>query len=197
MVLLFILGIIALSHQGHDANSFAIPQVVSVSGNGTSSAASFNPLFAYPIELDGHSCVPEELELCLADTSTSQQQRACCESLQDKDSYPSETVPNRMNYALIFGVTISVLTIRALLWRQIIKDASRSICELFWALLWWDSGIALLLTCAYSGVTTTVLKYAIGYPRPNYYALTIFSSVHESDREHWQGRRVCVYPMCI
>lgn len=196
-MVLFVLGMIALSYSGSDPNSFAIPAVVSVSGNRSSDAASFNPLFAYPIELDGHSCVPEELSLCIADASASQQQRACCESLQDKDSYPSETIPNKMNYGLIFGVTITVLTLRALLWRHVSKTASRTISDLFWALLWWDSGVALLLTCAYTGVTTTVLKYGIGYPRPNYYALTLFASVHESDRENWHGRRYLVLVLCL
>jgi hypothetical protein len=186
---LFVLGMVAVSLRGRAPGSFDIPGVVSVTANSSTDVASFNPLYAYPIELDGHSCDPASLSLCMSDLSAETQQSGCCESLYDKNSYPHETVPNGKNYGLIFGINLVMLTLRAFFWRWTFqKDNSQApLWNGFWFFIWWDSIIAFFISCAYTGIVVAVVKYAVSYPRPIYYALTIFSSVHESDRESLHG----------
>lgn len=178
---------IALSYKDRDSCAFYIPPLESVLGNTTTTTATFNPGFAYPIWLKGHQCTPSELSICISDIS--QQMMPCCEALGDVDAVPEETVPNQLKYAIIFGVTITVITLRIFFWRWVYTPSQvRSVGNLFWFLCWWDSALALLISCAYTGNATAILKYGIGYPRPNYYALMIFSSVHASDREGINGK---------
>jgi hypothetical protein len=192
-LILFFLGMVALSYQNRESDAFFIPKAVDITVTNNITTNMFNLGFAYPIQLDGHQCDPAQLTLCLSDLSSEQQNKDCCKGLQDVNIFPEETVPNQLNYAIIFGVTITVITLRVFFWRQMYASQQvRSIKNLFWFLVWWDSGLTLLIACAYTGTATAILKFGIGYPRPNYYALTIFASVHESDREHLHGMRSVV-----
>ena len=187
MLFLFILAMCSLAFRNQDVGSFDIPNVVYLTDNSSVATASFNPLHSYPIYLDGEACHPSDLSLCITDQSEERQSQSCCESLNDSSAWPYEIVPNSKEYGIVFGVTLSILTLRALWWRTAFSQTFKADIY-FWILLWWDSILALLFSLGYTAIATGVLKYSVSYPRPNYYSLTLFSSIYESEREKLSGK---------
>ena len=151
------------------------------------SSSGRNLMFSYPIYMNGHECWPDDLFVCLSapDTHTS-----CCEDMKDSATVVYETI-STLNAVLITGiVSICVLGVRILLWQNFV----RYICHVdidyrYWCKVLWDTVLGGIYAVVITVVVTDYIKLSVGAPRPIYYALKIFSSVHKHER-HWYNGKV-------
>ncbi len=116
MCALLILGGLALFVPADPSRNFAIPEAVLVSGNSSVPTATFNTLYAYPIELDGVDCFPDVLSLCITDFDA-RRNEDCCKSLYDESVYPRQIIPDDLLMILSLLIPIILLCLRALVWR--------------------------------------------------------------------------------
>lgn len=155
-----------------------------------------NPLYGHPIQLKGHLCWPADLNNCLLQPSSSD---PCCTELYDKDATIEQTVSDGELMLTVALLSIGVLVLRCGLWhiftvRQ--RDPSYSnqltqaqlvVDKRFWLKILWDSFIALGISVILTFIITEYVKAAVGAPRPIYYAMQLFSSVHNTDRKDFEG----------
>ena len=172
----------------------AIPTVQ----NETYHTIGLDPRYGYPIQLDGHLCWPADLNNCLLDSSS---EDTCCTELYDKNAVIEQSVSDDILKVLIAVVSILFLVLRTLIWKCCIsrvapndgimtpkeRSSLHTIDNRFWCKVLWDSLIAVGVSVLICAIVTEYVKSAIAAPRPNYYALQLFSSVHNSDRSSLEG----------
>lgn len=184
----------------------AIPTVLDESFNTIGS----NPLYGYPIQLNGHSCWPADLNMCLQQPSSLD---PCCTELYDKEANIEQTVSDGELMLIITCVSIGVLVLRCVMWQAVTSRHEKKqqrlrterpnseqseeihVDKRFWWKVLWDSLLALAISVIMTFIITDYVKEAVGAPRPNYYALQLFSSVYHSDRTQYEGiyaSRCCI-----
>lgn len=152
--------------------------------------SAINPRFASPIKLSGVDCTPYDMYIpkCNEELATNSLTH-CCQELFDKDAWPEQTVTSPENYVILFFASLFFLILRLLFWRFVYTSKRghsvvSSSDTRFWLLTLWDQYVTMMIISVFAGLITNYSKLLIGAPRPCYYALQIFSSIHENDREH-------------
>jgi hypothetical protein len=150
----------------------------------TSNTTTPNLLYSYPIYLDGHECWPEDLSLCLIQTLRT----SCCDQLRDSNSEVYESIPTADAVVIAAIISIGYLIVRAYAWKVHLSQYSHmKIDNRYWYKILWDTILGLVFAVVISVVVTDYIKNAVGAPRPNYYALRIYASVHSSVRQWYKG----------
>jgi len=175
-----------------DYTNMLIPDVESTNGTSFITIAN-NTQYSYPLKFDNSFCWPQDLQLCI--TSPDQVSvTKCCHELHDIDSNPVESVSTIEGVALAISVCFVYLLCRVLMWRYVTKYSNGRISEQYWMLVFWDSVIGAAAAFLYSAICTRFLKYTIGAPRPIYYALRIYASVHASSRGDFKANSHLSFP---
>ena len=131
-----------------------------------------NTLFSYPITLRGHHCWPTDLQRCVGDSSF--QQDPCCLELKDKNaSGPENSVSDHLLIVLSMLITAILVFVRLIpgYWGYL-RRAPYYLS---------DSLMGLLFSLVNTGITTNIIKFYIGRPRPCFYALQFFASYSAKD----------------
>ena len=151
--------------------------------------SAINPRYASPLKLNGVECSPFDLYIPKCNEELENDSLShCCQELFDKDAWPEQTVNSPENYTILFLVSLVFLLIRLALWRYVYSSkrghslATESDTK-FWLLTFWDQYVTMLIIAVMAGLVTNYAKLLIGAPRPVYYAMQMFASVHVSDRE--------------
>lgn len=150
-----------------------------------SNSSFSNVLYAYPLTLRDTSCYAEQLAAC-TQSSTS----TCCRALYDEEEVPEEAVDDAEAVLVCVLVPLAVLLIRLGVFRYIYNSSTKKcpmVSMYFWCLLLWDGVAGCLLSVGSAAVLTYVIKRAVGMPRPIFFALDIFASVHTSKRQDLKG----------
>ena len=163
-----------------------IPTVTSYNGTSFIEIGN-NPSFSYPIKVDGVFCWPDQLTECLNNEHLIND---CCESLYDENSWPEETVTVLGEFFLVVAFVILFTLLRVRLWRTVTKRNGIHYCGYYWILIIWDSLLGAFLSFLYCYVITDYIKVSVGSPRPIYYSLTLFGSVHRDQRQKLRSRNL-------
>jgi hypothetical protein len=145
-----------------------------------------NPLISYPINLNHELCYPNDLSYCLTHV---EDKSNCCVQLYDENSYPTELVSDYENIIMIFVIGFLWLMFRTLLWRYLFRNefGIDSIDDRFWMKILWDSFLGMLASVGLADIAVSYIKLAVRSPRPIYYALKLYSSVHSNARSDYDG----------
>lgn len=175
----------------HFSSKLAVPTVV----NETFQTVGMNPLYGYPIRLNSHTCWPVDLNRCLQENPTLPD--PCCTALFDEDATVDESISDLELELIVSLVSIFYLVLRCGLWsayiysRQVNQDHIQlphdRVDKRFWLKVFFDSLMSLGISVIMAYITTEYVKAAVAAPRPNYYALQLFTSVHHSERSKLQG----------
>lgn len=172
--------------------------------NETYHTIGLNPLYGHPIQLKGHLCWPADLNVCLMQPSSSD---PCCTELYNKDASIEQSVSDTELMLIVAFLSIGVIVLRCGMWQLFTSRREQQqkqqpedhpnpdhqiqkiqpIDKRFWWKILWDSFIALGIAMIITFIVTEYVKAAVGAPRPNYYALQLFSSVHHSARTDFEG----------
>jgi hypothetical protein len=146
-----------------------------------------NPLFSYPIKLDGHWCYPYDLQYCASTASEMDAPTTtCCNKYYDKNTVVNDTVTSDQAGIIVALVSLAFLVGRVLLFRRAYLDA-HAVPYKYWIKCFWDSLLGFAFAVLLNAITTDFIKNSVAAPRPNYYALKIFSGIFESDRQSYDG----------
>jgi membrane-associated phospholipid phosphatase len=156
--------------------------------NGSSTLRGMNPTFAYPIKLGGHLCFPDEMSQCLSDPSLD---KPCCQELYDVDSWPKETVTVLEEFLIIFFSVLFVAAVRVQIWKMSCQRSGYEYSRQYWVLVFWDTLLGAFFAFEYSFFVTNFLKVSVSSPRPNYYAVKVYGSVHSNHRAPLRGHLPC------
>jgi hypothetical protein len=171
----------------YDFNDMSIPDVTYVNATSYENIAN-NTKYSYPLKFEGHLCWPEELSVCTTDET---RESTCCNKLRDEDSWPEQTFDVGDIY-LAIGVFLFFTFVRLVMWRHVSRTRSyASICTSYWFMVFMDAVVSCLSATIYASVLTYFVKTIVGAPRPIYYALRLYASVHSSTRSSLKG--MCVY----
>lgn len=144
-----------------------------------------NLLYSYPIYFGGHECWPNDLSVCLRQASL---QTSCCDKLRDSNSFVYESVTTVRAVILSAIISVGYLIIRAYSWKiYLSKSNFIKVDYRYWYKILWDTILGLVFAVILSVVVTDYIKRAVGAPRPIYYALKLFASVHSSVRQGYEG----------
>eukprot|EP01041_Mallomonas_annulata_P009107 gene9107-18872_t len=170
----------------------ALPNII-ISQGGSLETLSNNTLFSYPIKLGGVECWPETLSICVAKSDTV---HMCCAFLYNENTYPNEQVTGLGLYSYSFLFPISILAVRSLIWRLIDRKMSNmyKVNNFYWFYIFWDAFIGLCASAVLQQAICFFLKETVAAPRPVYYALKIWASVHSSQREHFMNTATRSFP---
>ncbi len=167
----------------YDYNDMEVPVVNYVNGTTVEKIAN-NTLYSYPLKFDSHLCWPHDLSVCTADPDLD---TTCCEKLYDEDSWPQETFEFG-DIFLAIGIFIFFNTARILMWHNMAsKRSNASVCNQYWMLVFVDAVVSCFAALIYSSCLTQFIKRIVGSPRPIYYALKIYASVHADTRSSLKG----------
>jgi hypothetical protein len=171
---------LVMSAQSYE--DMVIPDVIFF--NGSSTMRATNPTFAYPIKLGGNLCFPDELSECLSDPTL---EKGCCQEIYDADSWPTETVTVLEEFLIIFFTVLFVAAVRLQLWKINCQRSSLEYCRQYWVLIFWDTLLGAFFAFEYSFFLTNFLKISVSAPRPNYYAVKVYGSIHSDHRAPLRG----------
>jgi hypothetical protein len=145
-----------------------------------------NPLYSYPIKLNGEHCWPSTLSYCLSAPSDNSH---CCRELYSKDSHIFSTISVLALALIVIILMFAYLIIRVLIHRYVAINISQhvNIHRYCWYKILWDSILGFAFSLVFTLVSTDYLKLAVSAPRPIYQALMIYSSVHSSERAGYEG----------
>lgn len=135
--------------------------------------------------------------MCKAQQSSHGTLSHCCTELFDKNAWPTQTVTSPENYTILFCVSLVLLLIRVGLWKCVYlpkrgHSLVASIDLRYWVLILWDQYVTMMIAAVFAGLMTNYMKLLVGSPRPCYYALQLFSSVHITDREKLESESTLV-----
>lgn len=161
-----------------------IPTVNSYNGS-TYLYIGNNPTYSYPIKLEGNFCYPEELNECLNNKELSND---CCDSLYDENTWPEETVTVTGEFLLVISFVILFTLIRVRLWKTVTKRNGINYSLYYWLLVIWDTLLGVFISFLYCYAITNYLKVSVSSPRPIYYSLKIYGSIHQDHREKLRSK---------
>jgi hypothetical protein len=156
--------------------------------NSTYDIIANNPLFNYPIKLNNELCWPSTLAYCINHKDDNSN---CCTQFYDKNSRAYETITTINCYLIIFFISVPGLIFRIIIWKNIITNKIIKYINIkFYYKIFMDSFLGLTYSMLFTSIIANYIKYAVSAPRPIYYALELYSSIYENERERYHGKLI-------
>ena len=162
---------------------------------------TYNPLYSYPITLDGTLCFPKDLQKCITKgkDNIDSNDGICCKKLWNNSIVPYQQVPNALLLWIGIIWPIIFIILRTLIWRIAAINRSKSnnndiYPPRIWVLRTWEAILGLLSASMYQMFTINMFKEFVRGPRPIYYALRLWSSVNSIERSEFFGTSTRSFP---
>jgi membrane-associated phospholipid phosphatase len=177
VAVLFILGATACK-----SDTFFIPNATS------------NTNYQYPIQLAGKWFYPDDINSCVNDPTA-----AGCDIVWDRNIFPFEEIPDIALILMLAFISLTVLLARCSLWVWMLSysQTTRSLLQEFgfsgvqngkgflatmctenFLCYVVEISLGLVFSVSVTCGLVFLLKYKVAYPRPLYYALTSWASIH-------------------